>query len=74
MKDEKDAGNQTNLQKRKFLKQAGALAITAPAAGMILSAASKPALAAVASGSGYAPAPAPAPGQAPVPVKAPFPN
>jgi hypothetical protein len=54
MKDEKDT---TNLQKRKFLKQAGALAITAPAAGMILSAASKPALAAVASGSAPAPAP-----------------
>ncbi|MFT7175503.1 MAG: hypothetical protein ACJAUG_001504 [Halioglobus sp.] len=53
MKDEKDT---TNLQKRKFLKQAGALAITAPAAGMILSAASKPALAAVASGSAPAPA------------------
>jgi hypothetical protein len=68
MKDEKAAGNQTNLQKRKFLKQAGALAITAPAAGMILSAASKPALAAVASG----PIKAPPLVQPPQVVKLPF--
>lgn len=65
MKDEKDATDQTDLQKRKFLKQAGTLAITAPAAGLILSAASKPALATAASGGG-APVVRPPPSPAPV--------
>jgi len=37
--------------RRSFLKKAGALAVTAPAAGLILNAVSTPALAQVASGS-----------------------
>jgi hypothetical protein len=39
-----------DAKKRKFIKQAGTVAMTAPAAAVILSAASKPAFAVAASG------------------------
>jgi hypothetical protein len=44
-----------DAKKRKFIKQAGTVAMTAPAAAVILSAASKPALAQNASGGGTGP-------------------
>ena len=65
MKDEKNVNEKTDQQKRKFLKKAGAAAIASPAAGVLLTSASKPAVAAPVSLN------VPSPGPAPVPIPAP---
>jgi len=48
MKDKQT--EKTNEDRRSFLRKAGTMAVTAPAAGLILNAATTPAYAAVASG------------------------
>jgi hypothetical protein len=68
MDNENAVKEQLDADRRKFIKRAGAMAVTAPAAGMILSAASRPALAQAASGRQPEPEPEPEREPEPEPV------